>query len=64
MLASDIILTFSDCRVKESITIEPDNQSYLYCKKMTVMISSQQDSQISIQREILTQKQSLRIILV
>ncbi len=26
MLASDIILTFSDCRVKESITIEPDNQ--------------------------------------
>ena len=58
MLASDIILTFSDCRVKESITIEPDNQSYLYCKKMTVMISSQQDSQISIQREILTQKQS------
>lgn len=58
ILASDIILTFSDCRVKESIVIEPDNQSYLYCKKMTVMISSQQDSQISIQREILTQKQS------
>ena len=58
ILASDIILTFSDCRVKESIVIEPDNQLYLYCKKMTVMISSQQDSQISIQREILTQKQS------